>query len=401
MSSIRRTDVLVVGAGIAGASVAAELAPHRRVTVLEMEDHPGYHTTGRSAAVFAECYGSPLVRALTRASRPFLERSQPGAEAPLLTPRGWLFIAREDQVARLDELERELEAKSGTVRRVSGEEARALVPILRRGHVAAALLDASAMDIDVDALHQLYLRRLRAAGGETVTGARAAAVERSGDAWLLHTARGDFAAPVVVDAAGAWADEVGRLMGAAPIGLVPMRRTAAMLDPPRGIQVAGWPMVVDADEEFYFKPDAGKLLASPADETPSPPCDARPDDLDVAVAIDRITTACELEVSHVGRRWAGLRSFVADRNPVVGYDRVVPGLFWLAGQGGYGIQTAPAMGRLAAALVREEPVPADLAAEGVTTAELAPGRAGLRGSPLGDAAARGATTHSLDSPASE
>lgn len=374
MTSTRRSDVLVIGAGVAGASVAAELAPRRRVVVIEMEDQPGYHTTGRSAAVFAECYGNRLVRALTRASRPFLERPPSGGEAPLLAPRGWLSIARRDQLEQLGGLERELLASGGTVQPVSEAEARALVPILRRGHVAAALLDRSAMDIDVHALHHFYLRRLRAAGGETVTGARAVAFDRAGGDWCVHTTQGDFAAPLVVDAAGAWADEVGRLAGATPIGLVPMRRTALILDPPRETPVSGWPMVVDAEESFYFKPEGGRLLASPADETPSPPCDARPEDLDVAVAIDRITAACELEVSHVRRKWAGLRSFVADRSPVAGFDLRTPGFFWLAGQGGYGIQTAPALSRLAAALALGEPIPDDIAAQGVTAAQLAPDR---------------------------
>ncbi|HEY6106598.1 MAG TPA: FAD-dependent oxidoreductase [Anaeromyxobacteraceae bacterium] len=374
MTSPRRFDVLVIGAGIAGASVAAELASRRRVVVLEMEEQPGYHTTGRSAAVFAECYGNRLVRALTRASRAFLTTTPPGDEVPLLVPRGWLSIARRDQMERLGDLEREILANGGTVQPVSEAEARALVPILRRGHVAAALLDQSAMDVDVHALHQLYLRRLRAAGGETITGARAVALDRAGRDWKVHTTQGDFAAPLVIDAAGAWADEVGRLAGATPIGLVPMRRTALILDLPRGTRISSWPLVVDADESFYFKPEGGRLLASPADETPSPPCDARPEDLDVAVAIDRITAACELEVSHVSRRWAGLRSFVADRSPVAGFDPRAPGFFWLAGQGGYGIQTAPALSRLAAALALGEPVPADLAAEGVSAAQLAPGR---------------------------
>jgi D-arginine dehydrogenase len=374
MTSPRRFDVLVIGAGIAGASVAAELASRRRVVILEMEEQPGYHTTGRSAAVFAECYGNRLVRALTRASRPFLERTPPGAEVPLLAPRGWLSIARRDQLERLGDLERELLANGGTVQPVSEAEARALVPILRRGHVAAALLDRSAMDIDVHALHQLYLRRLRAAGGETITGARAVALDRAGGDWRVRTTQGDFAAPIVIDAAGAWADEVGRLAGAATIGLAPMRRTALILDLPRGTRISGWPLVVDADESFYFKPEGGTLLASPADETPSPPCDARPEDLDVAVAVDRITAACDIEVSHVARRWAGLRSFVADRSPVAGFDPRAAGFFWLAGQGGYGIQTAPALSRLAAALALGEPIPDDIAAQGVTAAQLAPDR---------------------------
>jgi D-arginine dehydrogenase len=374
MATPRRCDVVVVGAGIAGASVAAELAATLGVVVLEMEEQPGYHTTGRSAAVFAECYGNRVVRALTRASRSFLEASPAGAEAPLLARRGWLTIAGAEQVERLALLERELLANGGKVERLGEARALELVPILRRGRLAAALLDPSAMDVDVHALHQLYLGRLRRAGGETVTGARVLALARSGEVWQVHTARGDFATPIVVDAAGAWADEVGRLAGAAPVGLVPMRRTALILDLPRGTRAAGWPLTVDADESFYFKPEAGRLLVSPADETPSPPCDARPEDLDVAIAIDRLVSACDLEVRHVARRWAGLRSFVADRSPVAGFDPRVPGFFWLAGQGGYGIQTAPALSRLAAALVRGEPVPADIAAEGVSPADLSPER---------------------------
>jgi D-arginine dehydrogenase len=374
MATPRRCDVVVVGAGIAGASVAAELAATLGVVVLEMEEQPGYHTTGRSAAVFAECYGNRVVRALTRASRSFLEASPAGAEAPLLARRGWLTIARPDQLEHLADLERELLANGGKVERLGEARALELVPILRRGRLAAALLDPSAMDVDVHALHQLYLGRLRRAGGETVTGARVLALARSGEVWQVHTARGDFATPIVVDAAGAWADEVGRLAGAAPVGLVPMRRTALILDLPRGTRAAGWPLTVDADESFYFKPEAGRLLVSPADETPSPPCDARPEDLDVAIAIDRLVSACDLEVRHVARRWAGLRSFVADRSPVAGFDPRVPGFFWLAGQGGYGIQTAPALSRLAAALVRGEPVPADIAAEGVSPADLSPER---------------------------
>ncbi len=374
MTSPRRFDILVIGAGMAGASVAAELAPRRRVAALEMEDQPGYHTTGRSAAIFAECYGNRPVRALTRASRSFLEQTPPGADTPLLSPRGWLTIARADQLARLDDLEREILASGGTSQRLSEAETRALVPIVRSGHAVTALLDRSAMDIDVHALHHLYLRRLRAAGGETITGARVVSLDRAGGEWQVHTPQGDFAAPLVVDAAGAWAEEVGRLAGAAAIGLVPMRRTALILDLPRGLRASGWPLVMDADESFYFKPEGGKLLASPADETPSPPCDARPEDLDVAVAIDRIAAACELEVTHVPRRWAGLRSFVADRTPVAGFDPRAPGFFWLAGQGGYGIQTAPALSRLAAALVLGEPVPADIAAQGVSAAQLSPER---------------------------
>lgn len=339
-----------------------------------MEEQPGYHATGRSAAIFAESYGNQVVRALTRASRAFLEAPGPGfAEHPLLLPRGLLFIARRDQLPHLDRLQREIGA-AGPVRRAEPAEAVARVPILRRDYLAAALVDEAAMDVEVHALHQGYLKVLKAAGGEVVTGARATSLERAGGAWTVRTSEGDFRAPLVVDAAGAWADEVGALAGALRIDLTPLRRTCLVVPAPPGVAVAGWPLVIDAEEAFYFKPDAGRILVSPADETPSTPCDARPADLDVAVAVDRFTACCDIEVSHVQRRWAGLRSFVADRTPVVGFDPRAPGFFWLAGQGGYGIQTAPALSRLCAALALGEPVPEDLAALGVTEADLSPRR---------------------------
>lgn len=376
-TSSRSADVLVIGAGIAGASVAAELAPRRRVALLEMEDHPGYHTTGRSAAVFAEAYGNEVVRALTRASRAFLASPPPAfSEHPLLLPRGWMFLAREDQLSVLEQLRAEIATAGGALHALTPAEAAARVPVLRREYLAAALWDASAMDIDVHALHQGYLRRLRAAGGELVTAARVRALEHSGEGWRVETEQGAFRAPLVVDAAGAWADEVGQLAGAARIGLVPMRRTAVLLDPPRAMDIARWPLVIDAEEQFYFKPESGKILASPADETPSPPCDARPDDLDVAIAVDRITHACDLDVHHVARKWAGLRSFVPDRTPVAGFDPRAPGFFWLAGQGGAGIQTAPALARLAAAVALGEPVPADIEDAGVDARRLSPSRGG-------------------------
>ena len=368
----RESDVVVIGAGIAGASAAAELARRRSVTLLEAEEQPGYHATGRSAAVFAESYGNRVVRALTRASRAFLEAPGPGfAEHPLLLPRGLLFIARRDQLPHLGRLEREI-GTTGAVRRAEPAEALARVPILRREYLAAALVDETAMDVEVHALHQGYLNLLRAAGGELVTGARATSLERAGGGWTVRTSAGAFRAPLVVDAAGAWADEVGALAGALRIGLSPLRRTCLLVAAPPGVAVAGWPLVIDAEEAFYFKPDAGRILVSPADETPSPPCDARPADLDVAVAVERFTAACDVEVSHVQRRWAGLRSFVAGRTPVVGFDPRAAGFFWLAGQGGYGIQTAPALARLAGALALGEPVPEDLAALGVTAADLSP-----------------------------
>jgi D-arginine dehydrogenase len=252
-----------------------------------------------------------------------------------------------------------------------------LLPLLRPGYAQAGLYDAAAADMDVDALHQHYLRRFRAAGGMLVTRARVETLERAGGVWQAGSAAGRFAAPVVVNAAGAWADHVAGLAGVRPVGLVPRRRTAALIAQPAGVDARGWPMGADVGEAFYLKPDAGMLLISPADETPSPPCDAQPEEIDLALCVARIEAAFAVSVQRLARRWAGLRSFVADRTPVAGYAADAPGFFWLAGQGGYGIQTAPALARVAAALAMGRALPEDIAAEGVRAAALAPGRAAL------------------------
>lgn len=368
-------DVIVIGAGIAGASVAAELAATARVALLERESQPGYHTTGRSAALYTTTYGPPVIRGLTRASGPTFH-APPDDEIPhpLLHPRGLLFIARADEADALQAMEDELR---GAATRVQSDEARALMPLLREDYLHAALHDPTASDIDVDALHRLYLRRLTAAGGVLHNDAEVSALERDGEDWRVETRRGPMRAPVVVNAAGAWADALAGMAGAAPVGLTPKRRTALLVAPPDGMSPGDWPMVVDVNEAFYAKPDAGKLLLSPADETPSPACDAQPEELDVAICVDRIQTAFDLPVPRIEHKWAGLRSFVADKVPVAGYAPDAPGFFWLAGQGGYGIQSAPALARTAAALVLERPVPDDIAAEGVTADALSPARPGL------------------------
>lgn len=363
--------IAIIGAGIAGASLAAALGPAGGVILLEAEDFPGYHTTGRSAALFNEAYGNALIRGLTRASRAFFETPPPGfAATPLLTPRGTLVIARADQAASLAARHEEAPGLEPW----SAAAARAAVPVLREAAVAAALYDPAATDIDVHALHQGFLARAKACDVQLLTGARVAAIERRGRHWHLATATGAVEAAILVNAAGAWADAIAILAGAKPIGLEPRRRTALLIDLPPGCDARSWPMVIGADEEFYCKPDAGRLLVSPCDETLSPPCDARPEELDIAIAIDRLQQAAELPVHRVFRSWAGLRSFVADRSPVVGWDPDLPDFFWLAAQGGYGIQTAPALSRLAAALCRGGAVPADLEGEGITAAALDPAR---------------------------
>ncbi|MBS0294768.1 MAG: FAD-binding oxidoreductase [Proteobacteria bacterium] len=367
-------DIVVIGAGIAGASAAALLAQTRRVLVLERESQPGYHSTGRSAALFSAIYGSPGVRALSRASRDFLYAPAPGfAEAPLVKPRGALYIASRDQVPALDVFSALPDIAPAT-RAVDTAEALRLCPILREDYAVRAVLEPDAADVDVHSLHQGYLRMLRARGGVVATDREVERLERRGGRWRV-TANGEtYSAPIVINAAGAWADVIAGLAGVAPVGLQPMRRTAVLVDPPEGVSVEAWPMVIDIDEQFYFKPDAGQLLLSPADETPVDPCDAQADEWDVATAVARVEEATTLQVRRVAHRWAGLRSFVADRTPVVGYAPDAEGFFWLAGQGGYGIQTGPAMAETACALVLGREIPARLAALGVDARDLAPER---------------------------
>jgi D-arginine dehydrogenase len=368
-------DFIVIGAGIAGASVAYYLSDCGRVCIVERERQPGIHATGRSAALYAPCYGGCEIRALTRASAAFFEDPPAGfADQALLAERGFLYIARADQTARLHQIVEEMRRSGGEIREVSAAEASARVPQLRGGYVATAAFDRQARDINVDILHRAFLRCARAAGVDLRTGADITRARLQGDAWWIELEDGVIGAPVVINAAGAWADVVAAIFGARPLGLQPLRRTAVIVDPPAGVDVRSWPTVMDADEEFYFKPDAGRLLLSPADETLDEPSDAQPTELDIAIAVDRVQSALELEVRRVRASWAGLRTFAPDRVPVVGFDSKAPGFFWCAGQGGYGLQTAPALGRAAASLAQHRSLPANLLAEGLNAVALSPGR---------------------------
>jgi D-arginine dehydrogenase len=370
MTLVDSCDVLVIGGGMAGASIGCELAADRRVLVADMEHTLAYHTTGRSAAMFLETYGSPAIRALTSASREYLEHP-PGAER-LLTPLAMLYIGRPGQQDAVADLHRDVSTRTPDVALLDGAEAVRLQPLLRPGSVESALLEPAAMEIDVHALHQGYVRGLRARGASTVVDAAVAGASRAQVGWAVTMSDGrTVAAEVVVNAAGAWADQVAELFGAAPVGLRALRRSAFMVDAPPG--TAG-PMICDIHDAFYVKPDAGRLLCSPADETPQTPGDAKPDELEIARAIEVINEVTTLDVRHIRTPWAGLRNFVADRNPVIGYDPAVEGFFWFAGQGGYGIQTAPALSRTGAALLRGEALPADVVQRGLTAAELSPAR---------------------------
>jgi D-arginine dehydrogenase len=376
MTSTEIFDYVVVGAGIAGASVAYLLSEHDSVLVLERESQPGYHSTGRSAAMFMETYGTPHIQALTRASRAFYEHPPAGfTDHPILTPRGVLYLATPDQAQLLQETFAALHAQNDTVALVSKEEALARVPCLRADQLIGAVAEPDAQDIDVHALHQGYLRGARGRGAQVRTGAEVTAAHRADGVWTLTFADGACArARAVVNAAGAWADQVAMLCGAAPTGLQPCRRTAFTFSAPDGMDTTHWPTVASLDEGYYFKPDAGQLLGSPANADPVEPHDVVPEELDVAMGIHRIESATTLQIRRPRHTWAGLRSFVADGDFVVGWDEHVPGFFWLAAQGGYGIQTAAANAQLATALLRREPIPQALTDHGVSAAAVDPKR---------------------------
>jgi D-arginine dehydrogenase len=374
LGSAAAFDVIVLGAGMAGASIAAELAPHRRVLLLEREDQPGRHTTGRSAAMFFESYGNATVRGLTRASRAFLEQPPEGfAEVPLMSPRAALFVAGQEALPRLQAMADAPDA-APTLCRLSPAQTLALVPILRPEAVAGGALDDSGCDMEVAAILQGYLRLVRRGGAQVVLGGADVLLQRAGGLWTVDSRAGRFQAPVVVNATGAWADEVARQAGARLVGLQPMRRTAITIPAPEGHDTRHWPMVIDVDETVYFKPDAGQMLLSPANEDPMPPCDVAPEELDIALAVHRFEEMTTVPVKRIAHRWAGLRSFVPDRSPVAGWDPQAVGFFWLAGQGGYGIQMAPALARAAAAMLLGHALPADIAAQGVTPQALSPDR---------------------------
>jgi D-arginine dehydrogenase len=367
-------DIVVIGAGMAGASIAAHLAEHASVRLLEMEPRPGYHSTGRSAAVFSESYGNDTVQALTRASREFFYSPDPSfTAADLIKPRAILLIARTNQTAALSRFLASAVAVNG-IEVKTAQEARSLHPLLRADDLWGAAYIKNAGDIEVHELHQGYLRLFQSRRGILTTGAQVTHLERSRGTWSVLTASDTFRAEIIVNAAGPWAGEIGRLAGTVNVGLQPRKRTACLIKAPPGYAVQEWPMLIDAEESFYLKPDAGMLLLSPADETMCDPCDVQPDEMDIAIAVDRIERATTLNVTRVTHKWAGIRSFVTDRSPVVGFDPRQPEFFWHAALGGYGIQTAPALSRVAAALVMGRSIEDDLLSFGITEVALSPSR---------------------------
>jgi D-arginine dehydrogenase len=364
-------DIILIGAGIAGASIAAHLAQTRHVLILEMEDRPGFHTTGRSAATFEPNYGPPSMLAFTRASNGFFVNPQPGfTDGPLLVPRPSLFFEAEGQEAFTKSL---LQTGSGLVE-LSEAQALKHFSVLRPGYAKRTFLDPHTGDLDVDLLHRGYLKLFKTRGGQLLNNAAAEKIERTGSVWRITTPQGIFESEILVNAAGAWGDVVATRAGVKPVGLQPKRRSIGVI-PIDGIQgSADFPMVTDVGETWYAKPQSGKMMVSSADATPVDPHDAYADDMAIAEGIERLMNATTIEVNHLDHSWGGLRTFAADGAPVIGYDRHDDGFFWLVGQGGYGIQSAPALSRTAAAMVLQEKLPQVVMDAGLVVAEILPER---------------------------
>lgn len=357
-----RADIAIIGAGIAGASLAAELAGHASVIVIEAEPHPGYHSTGRSAAFWSESYGGPLVQPLTTASGPLLR--------DYLSPRGALHIADNSGERALAALAAEFAGTAVDLQPVERRELTAILPGLAPGW-DRGLLEASCQDIDVAALHADYLKQARRGGATLLTETRIGRIGRDGQGWRIAIRGGEVSTHILINAAGAWADDVAQQAQVPPLGIAPYRRTIAQVRVAPSAP-ADLPLVIDAAGRFYFKPESGRLWLSPHDETLTTPCDAAPEELDVALAIDWLERVSRWTVEAVERKWAGLRSFAPDRVPVYGFDPNVPDFFWCAGQGGFGIQTAPAAAKLAAALVTG--AAPELVVAGIDPAPYAPER---------------------------
>lgn len=370
---MQHCDYLIIGGGIAGASTGYFLAGHGKTIVLEREAQPGYHSTGRSAALYTVAYGTPQVRALTAASRAFYDAPPAGfCDHPLLTPRGELVVDFSGDAAELQRQFEQARQQVAEARLLSAEQACAMVPVLRRERVRGALYDPSAADIDTAALHQGYLRGIRQQGGEIHCDREVLAISRSAEGWQVDCAGQRYSATLLINAAGAWCDQIAQLAGLPGIGLQPRRRAAFTFQAGEGIDCQNWPALVSLDESFYFKPDAGLLLGSPANADPVAAHDVQPEELDIALGIHQIETHTSLQIRRPEHTWAGLRSFVADGDLIGGFDAQAAGFFWVAAQGGYGIQTSAAMGQACAALIRRQPLPEQLIAAGLTAAMLSP-----------------------------
>lgn len=368
-------DVAVVGGGIAGASFAYRVAGHRSLVLLEAEAQVGYHSTGRSAAEFSRQFQNETTGLLADASYDFLAAPPVGfADVPLLTPRGNLVIATGDRLPQLDAAFQEVRQTSPDTRMLSLDEAMDMVPFLRRDYMAGAFYDPACWDMEVESILQGYLRIARRNGADIRTGSPVSAIVRESGIYRLDTPQGPVLARTIVNTSGAWADPLAAMAGLGPLGIVPHRRTAITVDVSADYDLARMPGVNELDETFYFKPEAGKLMVSPADATPSDPCDAQPEDLDVAYAAHFLEQSTTLPVRTISHKWAGLRSFAPDKHQVVGFDSRDPGFFWLAGQGGSGILTSPALSEWAAGLFLDGTPPDRLAGLGLQPATFSPAR---------------------------
>lgn len=382
----KRVDVIVIGGGIAGISAAARIARHADTVVLERESALGYHSSGRSATFYHFGIGNDCVRGMTAASSDFFANPPATfAEGPLWTEKPALFIADAASRSDLDALQVEMDRFTRTVRRVGPEEMLGIVPVLKTGDngIVAGLLDTGGRKLDADALLQANARAFRSEGGTIVFDAHVSALAFDGEYWNVDMPDGSYSARTVVNAAGAWADEIARLAGVRPLGLQPLRRTIIGFEPPADVNVSDWPFLKTVSEDgFYMLPDAGRLLASPMDITPHDPCDVQPDDYDIALAAWRVEEATTLKIARISTRWAGLRSFVADKVPTAGFAKDAPGFFWLAGQGGYGLQTSPAMAIAVESIMFKLPWPEELLQQGLRPEQILPDR--LYGTGLSD-----------------
>jgi D-arginine dehydrogenase len=361
-------DVVIVGGGIAGMSCAAFLAPRTSVAVLEMETTLGYHATGRSAALYTECYGAEPVRRMSLASKSYFVDREP----PFGTPRGVLFLAPSDDRSSLNEFYQTFSALVPDLEVLSPAEVSDLVSVIPAEMTSGGVLEPEALDLDVHTILTSYASTVRAHDGAILTASRAIAVERLEGRWRITAGEHVITASTLVNAAGAWGDELATIAGLDRIGLTPLKRSAFTFDP--GVPVGDWPVVVEMGETWYMKPEGPYLLGSAASEIPQEPSDARHDEIDIALGIERITAATTMTIRSVKNQWAGLRTFTPDRIPAVGRDPAAPDFFWLVGQGGYGVHTSPAMASMAAGLILDNRVPEDVAEFGVTSEMLDPAR---------------------------
>ena len=369
-------DFIIIGSGIAGMSAAYRLSSHGKVVVLDKEAHLGYHTTGRSAAFFTENYGNNIIRALTKASRSFLEKpSECFRKDPLMFLNGgFLMIANADQSEAVEKELKYALKTSAKVFEISKKEALNMVPAIKENYINRALHEPYSKVMDVDLIHQGYARGAKNNDAQIFFNQEVTKISKINNNWNVKTKNGTFSSPILINAAGAWCDEIAKLAGCKPLGIKPKRRTVIIFKNANDYVIDKWPVVIDIEDNFYFKPEVGNFLASPADETDSPPCDAQPEEIDIALTVERLEKATNLKINNIEHKWAGLRSFYSDRTPIVGEDIENSGFYWLAGQGGYGIQTSPSISKILESLITGKKWPDKLTELSINEDTLSPKR---------------------------